>query len=240
MTLLHGQPATDQRTASEEELQTLLQRSHADAQRLSAHVCLLERRLRLRANTGDLLLIVHTIRLASEDLQTVFEAAVRTLVPRRADARSMTPTMSTPVCPEVVNLGAVFTRCVAVVRQRTQRRGIPLLCDIAPDLPSLTLDAEAVSQVFSVLLEHVVRASGKGGLEVRVGWTAGVLVIDLYDGGRGIASATYGTLRTLVSAWGGTLTVTQEFGLRSRVEIAFSSLPAAANGAGTPRPGGHR
>jgi signal transduction histidine kinase len=129
-------------------------------------------------------------------------------------------------------LSPLLTCCVASVRQRAKRRGISLLCDIASDLPALTTDPAVLAQVFSVLLEHAVGAGGKGGLEVRVRWTEDILVIDIYDAGRGISKETYVAVRDLIDKLQGTLKVTQELGRRSRVELSFP--PAAVQGNGAP------
>jgi hypothetical protein len=77
----------------------------------------------------------------------------------------------------------------------------------------------------------VVRASGKGGLEVRVRWTEGILVIDIYDAGRGISKETYVAVRDLIKRLHGTLKVTQELGRWSRVELSFPPAPTTGNGA---------
>jgi hypothetical protein len=76
----------------------------------------------------------------------------------------------------------------------------------------------------------VVRISGKGDLEVRVCWTEGILVIDIYDSGRGISKETYVAVRGLIERLHGTLRVTQELGRCSRVELSFPPVPTTANG----------
>jgi signal transduction histidine kinase len=90
-----------------------------------------------------------------------------------------------------------------------------------------------LAQIFSLLLEHVARAGSNDGLEIRVRWTDGVLVIDVYDAGRGIAKETYATLQKLVGRLQGTVVVTRELGTRSRVELSLPSITDRGSGATT-------
>lgn len=230
MTPLRAQRAPDQGEQSEEDLMALIQKGQDDARRLSSHVCLLERRLRLGADPADLLLIVHAIKFTSEDLQALFQSVVQ--------VRAFVPTAATgtvdaterPLCAESVDLKALFTRCIASAQQQARHRGASLLCAIAPDLPSLTTDPKMLAQIFSLLLEHAARVGGNDGLEIRVCWTDGVLVIDVYDAGRGIAKETYATLQKLVGRLQGTVVVSRELGMRSRVELSLPSMPAQGGG----------
>jgi signal transduction histidine kinase len=234
MTVLHTQRTDGPRDRDEGSLLTLLQKGEGSAQRLSLHTCLLERRLRGEAEPVDLLVLVRDIKFAVEELQTLFRSAVQKVTPARVDSRGAahTPATITPRRVEVVELNPLLSCCVASVRQRAKRRGISLLCDIASDLPALTTDPDVLAQVFSLLLEHAVQASGKGGLEVRVRWTAGMLVIDMYDSGRGISKETYIAVRNLIDRLQGTLKVTQELGRGSRVELSLP--PVSARGSGAP------
>lgn len=235
MTVLHTQRTGGPGDRDEGSLLTLLQKGEDSVQRLSLHTCLLERRLRGEAEPADLLVLVQDIKFAVEELQALFRSAAQRVTPARADPRSAAhaPATSPPLRMEVVELNPLLSCCVASVRQLAKRRGIPLLCNIASDLPALTTDPELLAQVFSLLLEHAVRASGKGGLEVRVYWTGGMLVIDMYDAGRGISKETYVAVRDLIDRLHGTLKVTQELGRWSRVELSFP--PASAGGNGAPQ-----
>ena len=148
-------------------------------------------------------------------------------VPTAAEATAA----SEPRRVEVVDLRAFLTHCAESIRQRAERRGVSVLFGISPDLPSVTTDPERLAQVFSLLLEQTVGASGKGGVGVHVCWVEGALVVDLYDAGRGISTETYVSLNNLVGSLRGTLVVTRELGVRSRVELAFPPAPARGNGA---------
>lgn len=231
MTPLHNQGTTDQGERGEEDLLSLLQEGQDSAGRVSLHACLLRRRLQLGADRAALLQIVQAIQFAIEDLQALFKAAVQAATP--APSPTLTATEGTevpkPLQAEIINLRAFLTRCVESVRQRAQRRGVFLLCDISPDLPPLTTDPEKLAQVFSLLLEHAVGAGGKEGLEVRVRWAEGALVVDIYDAGRGISTETYVSLHHLVGSLQGTLIVTRELGTRSRVELSLPPVPAQGN-----------
>lgn len=233
MTPHHARRISEHESRGEEQQLSLLQQSQDNAQRLSLHTCLLERRLRGGAEPADLLVLVQDLKFAVEELQALLRSAVQTVTPALVDTRDAAhaPATISPLRTEVVELSPLLTCCVASVRQQAKRKGISLLCDIASDLPSLTTDPEVLAQVFSLLFEHVVRASGKGGLEVRVRWTEGVLVIDMYDAGRGISKETYVAVRDLIKRLQGTLKVTQDLGRWSRVELSFPPAPTPGNGA---------
>ena len=231
----HAQRTAKQEDRSEDDLVSLLQEGQNTADRVLLHSCLLKRRLQLGADPADLLQIVHAIQFAVEDLQALLRSAVQavTLVPGPAPTTAEATEASKPLRTEVVDLRALLTRCAESIRQRAQRRGVLLLFDIAPDLPSLTTDPERLAQVFSLVLEHAVGMSGKEGLEVHVRWAESALVVDLYDAGRGISTETYVSLHNLVGSLQGTLVVTRELGMRSRVELSFP--PASAQGNGAPQ-----
>ena len=224
-----------QENRAEDDLLSLLQEGQHTAERVLLHACLLRRRLQLGANPADLLQLVQAIQFTVEDLQAVVQSAVQAVtpapnpVPTAAEATAA----SEPLRAEVVDLRAFLTHCAESIRQRAERRGVSVLFDVAPDLPSLTTDPEQLAQVFSLLLEQAVGASGKGSVEVHVCWVEGALVVDLYDAGRGISTETYVSLHNLVGSLHGTLVVTRELGARSRVELAFP--PATTRGNGAPQ-----
>jgi signal transduction histidine kinase len=229
----HTQHATEQEDRGKDDLVSLLQEGQSTADRVLLHSGLLQRRLQLGADPADLLQIVHAIQFAIEDLQTLLRSALQavTLVPGPVPTTAEATEASKPLRTTVVDLRALLTRCAESIRQRAQQRGVSMLCDIAPDLSSLTTDPERLAQVFSLLLEQAVGASSKGGVEVRVCWADGALVIDVYDAGRGISTETYVSLHNLVGSLHGTLVVTRELGVRSRVELAFPPTVARGNGA---------
>jgi signal transduction histidine kinase len=211
---------------------SLLREGQNTADRALLHSSLLQRRLQLGADPVDLLQIVHAIQFAIEDLQALLRGAVQavTLVPGPVPTAAEATEASKPLRTEVVDVHALLTRCAESIRQRAQHRGVSLLFDISPDLPSLTTDPERLAQVFSLVLEQAVGASGKGGVEVRVCWADDVLVIDVYDAGRGISTETYVSLHNLVGSLHGTLVVSRELGMRSRVELSFPPAVARRNG----------
>jgi signal transduction histidine kinase len=240
MTLLHTQRTAEHGTRSKEDLLSLLQEGQDNAQRLSVHACLLERRLRGGAEVADLLVLVQDLKFAIEELQKLFRSAMPIVAPVSNGTKNTKTEQAEekPLRIEVVALRLLFTRCIESVRQEARRKGVSLLCHIAPDLPSLITDPETLAQIISLLLEYLVRTSGKGGLEVGVRWTEGTLVIDAYDAGRGISKETYAALRHLVDRLHGTLKVTQELGVQSRVELSFPFVLVGGNGVphATPKP----
>jgi signal transduction histidine kinase len=229
----HAQRTAEQEGRGEDELVSLLQEGQKTADRAFLHSGLLQRRLQLGADPVDLLQIVHAIQFAIEDLQGLLRSAVQAVTPAPdpVPPAGEATAVAQPLRAEVVDLRAFLTRCAESIRQRAQRRGVFLLCDIAPDLPSLTTDPERLAQIFTLVLEHAVGAGSKEGLEVRVRWAEGTLVVDIYDAGRGIATETYVSLHNLVGSLHGTLIVTRELGIRSRVELSLPPTPARENGA---------
>lgn len=208
-------------------LLNLLQEGQGTANRLFLHAGLLKRRLQAGADVVDLVQLVQAIQFATEDLQALFRAAVQAVTPtaNRVSTGAEASPGSKPMPTEVIDLRTLLSRCAESVRQRAHNRGVSLRCTLAPDLPSLVTDPEKVAQVFSLLLDHAVAACGKGPLEVQVRWTAGALVVDVYDAGRGISQETYVSLLTLIGSLRGTLVVTREFGKRSSVEFSFPPAP---------------
>jgi signal transduction histidine kinase len=227
MTPLRAQPMAEYESRSKASLLSLLQEGQDNAQRLSLHTHLLERRLHAGADSAELLTLVQEVKFAVEELQELFRSATQTVIPTPAEGGSVAGARAAgaPLHTEVVDLGAFLTQYVATVRQQVQRAGVFLLPEIAADLPSVTTDPEVLTQLFAVLFKHLVKIGNKGGLEVRVHWSDDALVIDVYDAGRGISRETYVALRDLVARLQGALKVTQELGKRSRVELSFP--PAA-------------
>jgi signal transduction histidine kinase len=232
LTLPHTQRMTEQEDRGKDTLVALLREGQNTADRAFLHSGLLQRRLQLGADPVDLLQIVHALQFAIEDLQALLRSAVQavTLVPGPVPTTAEATEVPKPLRTEVVEVRALLTRCAESIRQRAQHRGVSLLFDISLDLPSLTTDPERLAQVFSLVLEQAVGASGKGGVEVRVCWADGVLVIDVYDAGRGISTETYVSLHNLVGSLHGTLVVSRELGMRSRVELSFPPAVAQRNG----------
>ena len=81
MTLLHTQRAVEHETRGNEDLLSLLQVGQDNAQRLSVHTGLLERRLRGGAEVADLLVLVQDLKFVIEELQEVFRSALPMAAP---------------------------------------------------------------------------------------------------------------------------------------------------------------
>src|SRR5713226_9840167 len=160
MTPHHVRRTSEHESRGAEQQLSLLQQSQDNAQRLSLHTCLLERRLRGGAEPADLLTLVQDIKFAAEELQALLRSAVQTVTPALVDTRDAAhaPATISPLRTEVVELSPLLTCCIASVRQQAKRKGISLLCDIAPDLPSLTTAPAVLAQLFSLLFEHLIRA----------------------------------------------------------------------------------
>ena len=239
MTRVQRQHTPEQEDQSETNLVSLLREGQNRTSRLSQHACLLERRLRLGADPADLLVLVQDIKFTVDDLQSLFRSVLHVTASSPDGAHSSAgATEGDTVAPlriEVIELGRLFSHCVNSVQRQTRRAGVSLLCDIAPDLPTVTTDPEKLEQIVSLLLGHMVGASGKGGLEVRVYWSEDALVIDVYDAGRGLSKETYVALRRLVKALHGAIVVTRELGVRSRVELGFPSAQVEVTGVDMPR-----
>jgi hypothetical protein len=91
MTPSRAQPMTAQEdNDSREQLLALLQQGEGNAQRLSQHACLLERRLRGGGTLADLRLLVQDIKFASEELQTLLQSAERMVRCARTSAARTT------------------------------------------------------------------------------------------------------------------------------------------------------
>jgi signal transduction histidine kinase len=230
MALSQARHATTQGDDGGAQLLALVQGRHS-VHRLLQHVCLLERRLRGGGEPTDLLLLVQDIKFAIEELHALLHPAEQAVSPTQQTSTVLTADSRerhVPARRQRVELGPLLARCVATVRQRLQGSGAPVRCHIPSDLPVLTVDPDAVSQIFSLLFEHALRASGKEERDVRVQWTQETLVVEIDDAGRGIAQETYARVRQLVAQLDGALRVSHELGRRSRVELTFP--PAATSG----------
>jgi signal transduction histidine kinase len=236
MTSVQRQHIPEQEDPGERNPVSLLQEGQDRIARLSQHLCLLERRLRLGADPADLLVLAQDIKFAIDDLRTLFQSVSATVASPTSQTSSPAATEAvTSLRAEGIDLSHLFSRCVNAVRQRAKRTGVALVCDIASDLPSVTADPKRLEQVFSLLLGNMVSTGGRGSLEVRVCWNEGVLVVDVYDAGRGISMETYVALRKLVEAMDGTIRVARELGVRSRVEFMFPPVQGKANSGGKPQ-----
>ena len=80
------QDATIQDNNDGEQLLALLQQGEGNAQRVSQHACLLDRRLRGGGTVADLRLLVQDIKFASEELHTLLQAAEQVVVSARTSA----------------------------------------------------------------------------------------------------------------------------------------------------------
>jgi len=223
MTLSRTRHITNQDDDGGEQLLALLQQGQDNAHRLSQHACLLERRLRGGVEPADLLLLVQDMKFTVEELQTLLQSAEQAVTTARTSAARTAGGREShaPVRRQRVELGSLLTRCVAAARQRLHGNGVSVLFHISSDLPVLTTNPEIAAQVFSLLFEHALTASGRAEREVRVQWTNEMLVVDIDDDGRGLAQESYTRLRQLVEQLDGTLRASYELGQRSRVELTL-------------------
>ena len=86
ITLSPMQDATIQDNNDGEQLLAMLQQGEGNAQRVSQHACLLDRRLRGGGTVADLRLLVQDIKFASEELHTLLQAAEQVVVSARTSA----------------------------------------------------------------------------------------------------------------------------------------------------------
>ena len=124
MTLLLAQRTAEYESRDKENLLSLLQQGQDNAQRLSLHTCLLERRLRGGAEPADLLVLVQDLKFAIEELQTLFRSAVPMVTPASNSAKDTmeVQTKDRPLRAEVVALSLLLTRCIESVRQQDWTR----------------------------------------------------------------------------------------------------------------------
>ncbi len=75
MTPTPGQRATRHEQDNRAQFRAMLNEGQEAIRRVAQHACLLERRLRGGGNTGDLVVLVHALKFALADLQTLLDSA---------------------------------------------------------------------------------------------------------------------------------------------------------------------
>ncbi|MCL2725686.1 MAG: HAMP domain-containing histidine kinase [Polyangiaceae bacterium] len=87
------------------------------------------------------------------------------------------------------DVGDAVMRAIAAYRYRTERLGVRVRLDIAPDLPRARIDERAIQLALVNLLDNALKyAPGSPEIIVRVGSMNGDVRIDVVDRGPGIAA----------------------------------------------------
>ncbi|GAB7022198.1 sensor histidine kinase [Salidesulfovibrio brasiliensis] len=90
---------------------------------------------------------------------------------------------------ETVDLSEVIARAVQSVKGiYGQRSSVRLIRDIEPGLPTVTVDADRLQQVFINLLNNAAKFTEEGAVTVRVRQDADFLRVEVQDSGVGIAA----------------------------------------------------
>ena len=85
--------------------------------------------------------------------------------------------------------GQLVDAAVASATERFTQRGVALTTDVAPQLPSLTVDPDRIGQVLGNLLDNALRHTPSGGqVHVRASAAAGEVTLEVADTGPGIPS----------------------------------------------------
>lgn len=94
------------------------------------------------------------------------------------------------LCCEEIDVAALVAGCVEMMALEAERRGVRLVADVPPHLPSLSADQRAVRQVLLNLLSNAVKFTpAGGGVELIVGLNGGTLVFRVRDTGVGMTTA---------------------------------------------------
>jgi signal transduction histidine kinase len=89
---------------------------------------------------------------------------------------------------ESTDLGDLVERVVTGVTARAEREGVTLVRDLAPDLPSVSVDSQRISQVLSNLIDNALRHSSEDGqLTVRAVRAGQSVQVDVVDKGPGLS-----------------------------------------------------
>jgi len=90
--------------------------------------------------------------------------------------------------PEPTDLVALVERVVTGVVARAEREGVALVKDLAPDLPSISVDSQRIGQVLSNLIDNALRHSSEGGkVTVRARQAGQTVQVDVVDEGPGLS-----------------------------------------------------
>ncbi len=92
---------------------------------------------------------------------------------------------------ESVDIAAVSTSALRIVRERAQAAGLTIGVEISKDLPLVTADRRAIKQVLINLLSNAIKFTPSGGQVTLRGYLGpeGALHISVVDNGIGIAEA---------------------------------------------------
>ncbi|TFV66516.1 UNVERIFIED_ORG: HAMP domain-containing histidine kinase [Bacillus sp. AZ43] len=89
--------------------------------------------------------------------------------------------------PVTTNPGHLIDAAVAAAAERYAQRGVTLTSDIAPGLPTVTVDPDRIGQVLGNLLDNALRHTPPGGqVHLRALATAGEVSLEVVDTGPGI------------------------------------------------------
>jgi signal transduction histidine kinase/CheY-like chemotaxis protein/ligand-binding sensor domain-containing protein len=90
---------------------------------------------------------------------------------------------------EPVTIGDVIDHATAATSSLFEHKGLRLIKDVAPDLPSITGDRDRVIQVVINLISNAVKFTDAGSITCRAVRRGGDLVVSVIDTGVGIAPA---------------------------------------------------
>lgn len=99
-----------------------------------------------------------------------------------------------PVMRDVTEVGALIHEALAIAQPLAERKRLTLRCDVAPDLPMLSIDRLRIRQVLLNLLNNATRFTDHGGITVHAHAQADEVVIDVADTGIGLKAADTGRL----------------------------------------------
>jgi CheY-like chemotaxis protein len=90
---------------------------------------------------------------------------------------------------EPVTIGDIVDRATAATSSLFEQKGLRLIKDIAPNLPSITGDRDRLIQVVINLISNAVKFTDVGSVTCRAVRRGGDLVVSIVDTGLGIAAA---------------------------------------------------
>ena len=90
---------------------------------------------------------------------------------------------------EPVSLGEVIDRATAATASLFEQKGLRLVTDVAPGLPTVTGDSDRLIQVVINLISNAVKFTGTGSVTCRAARRGGEIVVSVVDTGMGIAPA---------------------------------------------------
>ena len=90
---------------------------------------------------------------------------------------------------EPVNVEDIIERATAATSSLFEQKGLRLVKDVAPGLPSVTGDRDRLIQVVINLISNAVKFTDSGSITCRAEQRDGALVVSVIDTGMGIAPA---------------------------------------------------